>query len=328
MTTEFKTNARQSYEEFVASRKKQVGGSDIGKIAGVSRWGCPRSVAYDKLDVPKDFPDDDKPEFRRGRRLEGVACSYYEEVTGREVRITTTARVKDKPHLAINMDRLVYKKEDTEKKDPGYLEAKVLGRYSFLKVKKEGIPDDWILQVQYGCGVKGVTWGAYAIYAPELDELLHFDVVYDGSLGENLLEKADDFWNLSVECGVLPEPLPSDSQQCEGCAWAITCQGGVTAPASAGVVERPDLEALAAKFAEVKGMGSEASDAEDELKAEILAAIKEQPGTYRCGKYEFKFDVTEQKRFVGAEMKKAHPDLYEKFTKTSIVKTLKKPKEV
>lgn len=328
MATEFKTNQNQDYEAFKASRKKSVGGSDIGKIAGVSRWGCPRSVAYDKLDYPKDFPDDDKPEFRRGRRLEGVAIAYYEEVTGREVRVTSTARVKDKPHLSINMDRLVYRKDDPDKEDPGYLEAKTLGRYSFLKYKKEGIPDDYILQVQYGCAVKGLDWGAYALYAPELDELIHFDVVADKALGETLLEKGDDFYNLHMDLKILPEALPDGSIQCEGCAWSLTCKQIVIPEANKEIIHRPDLESLAAKLAEVKGLSSEAGDAEDEIKSEILAAIKEQPGTYRAGKYEFAFSITEQSRFKSELLKKKNPALYEECREKSVVKTLRKPKEV
>lgn len=328
MATEFKTNQKQSYEEFVASRKRSVGGSDIGKICGVSRWGCPRSVAYDKNDTPKDFPDDDKPEFRRGRRLEGVACAYYEEVTGREVRITTTARVKDKPHLTINMDRLVYRKDDPEKEDPGYLEVKTLGRYSFLKYKKEGVPDDYILQVQFGCAVKGLDWGAYALYSPELDGLIHFDVVADKALGETLLEKGDDFYQMHMELKLLPDALPDGSIQCEGCAWSLTCKQIIIPTASKEVIHRPDLEALAAKFAEVKGLGSEASDAEDELKAEILAAIKEQPGKYQAGRFQFEFTVTEQSRFKADNLKRKNPALYEECKEKSVVKTLKKPKEI
>lgn len=324
---EAKTNLHQTYEEFKESRKKQIGGSDIGKIAGVSRWGCPRSVAYDKLDHPKDFEDDDKPEFRRGRRLEGIAANYYEEITGREVRFTTTARVTGKPHLAINIDRLVYKKDDKERKNPGYLELKTVGRFSFMKVKKEGIPDDWILQVQYGCAVKKLSWGAYGIYCPETDDLLHWDVEADASLGEALLEKADDFYCFHIECRVLPDPLPETSVQCEGCAWSLSCHQKKIAVGASKTFERPDLEGLLAKFAEVKGMGSEAEQAENELKAEIRERIKEVPGTYICGKYEFKFTTSSQNRFSSKKLQAKYPAIYEECREEIPINTVYKPKE-
>lgn len=318
----------QTRAEWLEERKTYIGGSEAGKVVGVSRWGCPRSVAYEKLGIEKDFEEGEKAEFSRGNRLEGIASEFYQELTGREVRYTTRSHVRGKPHLAVSMDRLVFKKEDTKRENPGYLEIKVQGRFPFLKTKKEGIGDDWTVQVQYGCAVKGLSWGSYAIYCPELDELLHFDVVADKALGETLLEKVDDFWNFHIECQVLPDPLPDDSKPCQGCAWAVTCRGSVPIPANAGFVSRPDLEALVAKFAEVKGMGSEVSDAEDEIKAEILEKIKETPGTYRAGKYEFSFKIAEQKRFSGEDFKKSNPELYEKFRKSTVVKTLNRPKEV
>lgn len=319
----------QTREEWLLERRKYLGGSDAGKVLGVSRWGCPRQVAYDKMGVDKDFNDDDKMEFRRGNRLEPVAVAYYTEITGRETKQTKRHHVPGKDHLAVSMDRIVFKKEDTKRENPGYLEVKTLGRYSFLKIKKEGIPDEWIIQVQHGCAVTALTWGSYAIYSPELDELIHFDVVADTALGETILEKLEDFWQLNVLCKVLPESLPEGSKPCESCPWSATCRGSAPIPvANADIVQRPDLEGLVAKFAEVKGLSSEASDAEAELKAEIQAAIKEKPGKYRAGKWEFDFSITEQKRFSGDKLKKMNPALYESLREPTTIKKLNKPKEV
>lgn len=318
----------QTREEWLLERREFIGGSDIGKIVGASRWGCPRSVAYEKLGVEKDFDDSDKAEFRRGNRLEGIASEYYSELTGREVFYTTRCHVPGKKHLAISMDRVVYKKEDTERLNPGYLEVKVVGRFSMNKIKKEGIPEEWVTQVQYGVSIKNFSWGSYAIYSAEQDELIHFDVVADRELGEVLLEKADDFFNFNVLCKILPDPLPDDSIQCQGCPWSITCLQRVIPASSKEIIHRPDLEGLVAKFAEVKGLGSEAEQAEEEIKAELMAAIGEKPGVYRAGRFEFPFTITEQKRFKGELLKKKNPSLYEECRETTIVKMLKKPKEV
>jgi predicted phage-related endonuclease len=225
----------------------------------------------------------------------------------------------------VNIDRIII---DPKRKEHGVLEIKTVGRWSFNKIKKEGLIDDYSLQLQFCMAVAGRSWGAFAIYSPEQDELLHWDVEADKDLGEMLLEKADDWWSFHRECNVIPDPLPDDSIQCQGCPWSITCQQKVIPVASKEIIHRPDLEALVAKFAEVKGLSSEAGDAEDEIKAEILEKIKEQPGKYQAGRFQFDFSITEQERFSGPDLKKAHPDLYNKFKKTSVVKTLKKPKEV
>lgn len=326
MATDTKTMCSQTYEEFVASRKKQIGGSDIASVVGAGRYGCPRKPFYDKTGVPKDFDDSDRMEFTRGRRLEGIAAEYYEQVTGREVRVTTTARVPGKPHLAVNIDRLV----KAEGKDGwGALEIKVVGRFSWLHIKKEGLIEDYILQLQYNMDVKKCSWGAFAIYCPDLDELMHWDVEADKDLGSALTEKADDYYCFHIECGVIPDPLPLDSPPCTGCPWFGTCREGIAnQPMPDGEISRPDLADWAAKFAEVKGMGKEAEGAAEALKEEFIAAVKEKPGNYRCGKYLIPFTIKSQMRFSGAALQKKDPALYESLKKETIIKTVPMPKEV
>lgn len=327
MATDTKTNCSQSYEEFLASRKTQIGGSDIASVVAAGRYGCPRKPFYDKTGVAKDYDDSDRMEFTRGRRLEGIAAEYYEQVTGREVRVTTTARVKGKPHLAVNIDRLI--KSAHKGSEWGALEIKVVGRFSWLHIKKEGLIEDYILQLQYNMAVSGRKWGAFAIYCPDLDELMHWDVEADKDLGEALLEKADDFYCFNIEVGVIPDPLPLDSKPCTGCPWFGTCREGIAnQPMPDGEISRPDLADWAAKFAEVKGMGKEAEGAAEALKEEFIAAVKEKPGDYVCGRYKLSFKIAEQKRFSSEGLKKENPELYEKHRKATIVKTVTTPKEV
>lgn len=314
----------QTYEEFLAARKRAIGGSDIASVLNAGRYGCQRKLFYDKKSKPRDFDDSDRMEFRRGRRLEAAAADFYVEKTGRELHPLKTVRVPGKPFLAANLDRAIAAKD---RKDLGALEIKVVGRFSFLKIKKEGLIDDYSLQLCYNMAVSDMKWGAFCVYCPDLDELIHWDVEYDSALGEVLLDKAEDFFSFNIECNMEPSPLPEGSLACLSCPWSISCRGSVPVPANVGVVERPDLEPLVARLAEVKGMNSEVEQAEESLRAEILEKIKEQPGTYRAGKYEFAFKVAEQKRFSSEDFKRSNPELYEKFRKSSVTKTLTRPKE-
>ncbi len=319
----------QTRDEWLEERKTYIGASDAASVINAGKWGCALKLFNTKTGVAADFDDSERMEFRRGRRLEAIAANYYETETGRGVFLAARQHVPGKPHLAVSMDRIVFKKEDEDKKNPGYLEIKVLGRFSMAQVKKNGLPEDYIIQTQYGLSVMGYSWGAFAVYAPETDELLHFDFAADKALGSMLLEKADDFFSLNITCGIAPDRLPSGSKQCNGCPYEYSCWQGETVKETAvGIIERPDLAGLIAKFAEVKGMNSEATDAADELRDEIMTAIKEVPGTYRAGHYEFKFSATTQKRFSGDLLKKRNPSLYEECRQESIVKTLSKPKEI
>ena len=320
---------KQTREEWLLERREYIGASEAASVINAGKYGCALKLFNTKTGVIPDFDDSDKAEFRRGRRLENVAAAYYAEVTGRNVLMAVQQFVPGKKHLRVSMDRVVYKKEDLNKTNPGYLEIKCVGRFSMNAIKKHGLPEDYLIQTQFGLAITGYSWGAFAVYSPETDELLHFDFQADKHLGNLLLEKADDFWFLNIALGIPPERLPEGSKQCGGCPYEYSCWNcGTVKETAIGVIERPDLAPLVARLAEVKGMSSEADDAAESLREEILAAIKEIPGNYVSGKYAFKFSANVTKRFSGDLLKKKDPALYESFRVESITKTLSKPKEI
>ena len=310
----------KSREQFLKERLEYLGGSDAASVINTGRYGCSRKLFYSKVDQPKDVEDSEKMELRRGRRLEGVAAAYYEEKTGREVRYTTTCKVPGKPFLAINMDRLV---DAPERKESGYLEIKVVGRGSWFAIKKNGLPDDYLIQLQWGLAVSARSWGAFAIYAPDIDELLYWDVEADKDLGELLLEKGEDWWSFHRECKILPEALPEDSPPCSGCPWELTCRGKLAQVAGSEVISRPDLAALAEKLKEVKGMEKEAKEAAETIRDEIVDSIKRKAGIYQFGEHAYTFTSVMQKRFSGEPLKKSDPALYESLRKETLVETLR-----
>lgn len=324
MKNSYTTRGKETLAEFTARRKRCLGGSDIASVMGVGRYGCAKKLFLDKTGVQKDEDDSDRMELRRGHRLEHIAASLYEEKTGRSVYYTSPMTVLGKPHLSVTMDRLTYKKDDEKKENPGYLELKVVGRGSWYKIKKEGLIDDYILQVQYGCAVGGLSWGAYGIYCPDLDDFMEWDVEADKELGAILLDKADDFWNFNVECGVEPDALPEDSPPCGVCPWSLTCRGKSLAEIGAAkTFSRPDLEPLAAKYREISGMEKEIEDAKASVREELLEKIAREPGSYVFGRFSATFTKAEQKRFSGEALKKEHPELYEKYRKPAITETLR-----
>jgi putative phage-type endonuclease len=225
MTYTATTRGKETLEEFLARRAKCVGGSDIASVMNIGKYACSRKLFFDKTGVAKDKDDSDNPLFRRGHRQEPVAASYYEELTGRDVRYTTPMTVPGKPHLSVTMDRMVFKKEDLEHENPGYLEIKTVGLFSMKEIKKNGLTDDYSLQLQYGMAVSGYKWGSFAIFCPDSDELLHWDVEADKELGQVLLDRADDWWTFHRECEVIPDTLAEapKTKACEYCPWLRTC---------------------------------------------------------------------------------------------------------
>lgn len=216
--TEVKTANR---EEWLQERKRGIGGSDLGHLIG-SLFGCERQLWYSK----GDFAEVQNPEgqFRlsRGNRQEPVARSYYTDKTGRDcVSGFGTFVVADFPWQRVNVDGVVR----DSKLGLGVLEIKTLGLNSFRKVKKDGLPENYIAQAQWGAGILRLPFTSFGIFSPELDEILIIDVASDSAIFDGLVARASTFWNaLRYGSGGSMPPKTKSTMPCKFCAFYDECQ--------------------------------------------------------------------------------------------------------
>jgi len=94
-------------EQWLAERKKSIGGSDAGAVMGLSKYRSPLAVWADKTD-PEVKPEYYSEAMRLGTDLEDYVAQRFMERTGKKVRnnhwlITNS----DYPHLHANIDRSV-----------------------------------------------------------------------------------------------------------------------------------------------------------------------------------------------------------------------------
>lgn len=73
-----------SREEWLAHRRKSIGGSDAAGIIGLSKWSSPYSVWADKTGRLPDKPDNEA--LRLGRDLEDYVAQRWMEATDKKVR--------------------------------------------------------------------------------------------------------------------------------------------------------------------------------------------------------------------------------------------------
>jgi predicted phage-related endonuclease len=92
----------------------------------------------------------------------------------------------------------------------GVLELKCPGMWAFAKVKREGLPLHWIVQMQHNLEVTGYAWGSFALFNADLWEVVHFDVARDEELAQALTMKERDFWFNHVQLRV-PPPAVQDT---------------------------------------------------------------------------------------------------------------------
>jgi predicted phage-related endonuclease len=192
-----KTITTTTEEAWKEERRKGIGGSDLSHFLDED-YGCLRGLAFRKSGVLPDYDDSNNFRFSRGKRQEPIARSFYVEKTGRrtEQAVGSFALRHDEPAYdlvaRVNVDGIIYPGRDVE--TFGVLELKVLGLESFRKYKKQGLPKHYIAQLQWALGTLKLSWGSFAIFSPELDELVYFDISFDKDLYDQLTSLAFDFW--------------------------------------------------------------------------------------------------------------------------------------
>ena len=179
----------------VSEKTTGIGGSDIGDVLNLEPWGCRRRLYYEKTGFTPDYYDAENPLLERGLALEAVALEMYERKTGRPIGLsvpglpvlspTRLYRSAEDSRLLVHLDAVVYR-EPRKKGRPkkrkgaetfaGVLELKTVGAPMFFKIKRDGIPDAYIMQIQHAMAVTGLSWGSFGILWPDGWRMITFDV--------------------------------------------------------------------------------------------------------------------------------------------------------
>lgn len=282
----------QNRAEFLAERRTGIGSSDAASLMNVG-YGCKRRLWYEKVGVPADYPFEGNNLTRLGQALEPLFRELYMEETKREVFQDGLHRHIDLPFLLAHPDGRIGGKEDT--RSHGVLEVKALGRAMFYRSKREGVSEDYILQVQWAMMVTGAIWGSFAIGSRDNGDLLYFDFDRNWDLSDTLEQEGIEFWK-TVEIGrdelrnlhypeigmsnalaLAPPRLSPDDARCHQCGWRDTCQGAalmeIAKKDDGSIAEANELFPLYAEYKQRSGMVKEAEDLLDETKEELKTAI-------------------------------------------------------
>lgn len=286
-----KHKPEQTYEEFKEARLQGFGASDMGSLLNEGDYSCKRRLFLERLGL---MPEDDRLQHHveRGKFLESPVAGLYASRTGRNVREVGTAYIKEFPFMRANTDRLVWidftsGKEplDPNKNGWGCLEIKCPGEHMFRKIKKEGLPLAYILQLQWQMFCYGTSWGTFAIYWADGHELLTFDVQRDDELIGTLVEAVKREWvNLQemrndIERGNVwhlsnyrPEALDQHSKACERCPMFEKCHS--IAREDGKTVFREELAQHARDFLQSKAEMKELEDFQREMKEVFRQSFK------------------------------------------------------
>lgn len=234
------TSAIQHLRE---ERHTMIGGSDLHHVFSLEPYGCARQLVYSKR--PDQFTPDHtfhgNRYTERGSELEDMAAKLFMQQTGIQMRQVAgglqgkARRDKDHPYIGVHADRELVGVEAGTIFDhtgtcinpdggAGILSVKVPGEMMFKKIKRDGLPHSYVMQLQYELSVWQRQWGTYALLWADGWELIHFNVRRDDELIKQIVDGVHRVWGL-VENGPLPERLDPDDSRCSRCPFRTQCQG-------------------------------------------------------------------------------------------------------
>ncbi len=276
-----------SHEDWLTERRTGIGGSDAASVFNVG-YGCRRRLAYDKRNIPPDFPFDETLPIQLGNLLEPFFAGQYGLKTGRLLSQSKSRVHPTIPAARVNPDRLIFKSEAPLSqfletallpKDTGVLEIKAQGAAVYSKTKREGLSDQYILQQQHALFVTGAEWGSFQIGNRDSGHSTHWDVTRNAELQRDLEKEIPAMWSLIQSDAPLPDRLPVDDFRCSECQWRRSCQGDslVHVSGKSDLVVAEDIRPLLAQYDVRKPLFDEANALLDETKEALRTALVERP---------------------------------------------------
>lgn len=192
--------------EWVAERRTGLGGTDMPKILGVSRFGGPMDVFLEKRGLTAPLIETEAMTW--GKLLEDPVAREYARKVGRSVRRAADfLRHPEYPFLFSNIDRWSLKRGTPVR----VLEVKTAGEFMSKDYGEEGsdqVPPDYLIQVMHYLSVTGKDVGDLAVLIGGQRHRV-FTIERDRELIEGMTEIANDFWEATKQ----GEPPELDSSE-------------------------------------------------------------------------------------------------------------------
>jgi len=286
--------------KWLEERRKGIGGSDIAAIMGLSPFKTAYQVYREKRKEVEDWQGNELTDW--GKRMEPAIRQWYSDKTGRDVRLPDKIMYHPQhPFMLASLD--------------GFTDD---GRVVEIKTARSGknwgepetnqIPDYYAVQVHHYMTITGFQVADIPVSIAGSSPSLYI-VEADKEISEMIIEACAKFWE-RVQSGNPPDPVTyADAVARYGKSNA---EGSVIASegALAGVAE---LKHLIAQRKELEAV-------EEDVKGRIIRFLGEQADTLidSAGQTLVTYKLANgRKSFDAKAFEKDHPNLYQKYIKTS-----------
>lgn len=302
-------------KDVTVDRHKYIGGSDIAKIMGLSRWGTPLSLWAEKTGkVPaKDLSNVEAVEL--GQDLEEFVATKFTQRTGKAVRRSPKVyQHPDYPFMVAHIDRLVTGSDEL-------LECKTCSVFKADEWKGEEIPQEYILQVMWYLGITGRKVGHIAVLIGG-QSFKTKPIEFDEELFATMVEVAKEFWR-HVQDDTPPAVMPDDDETLkemygEHSDFMIELfpEDEKTAEASMNFEEK------VAYLQEVKAHIKDLQAEQKEIETLIKDIIKDNLGI-KTPKYSITWKSQTTTKFESTAFREDHAELYDQYSSKTSFRVLR-----
>ncbi len=299
------STANMTHEEWLATRKNYIGGSDAAAILGMNPYKTPLAVYADKLDLVDTTEDNER--MRQGRDLEEYVAQRFTEETGLAVEKLDYMVVSEEyPFMSANVDRVVVGEYFG-------LECKTTSLMNKTDFDSGDIPPVYYWQCQHYMTVTGASKWYLAVLV--LSKSFHaFCIERNEAHIKLLIEAESNFWNNHILKQKPPLPTGSEIDD-ETISDMYPTTNGEQADLT---VYGSDLDYL--KILEDNGKCIKSKV--DEIKQRLKLAIGECEGG-QSNRFKVTYK-TQSRRGIDVErMQIEAPEIFIKYLKTSTNRVLR-----
>ena len=316
-------------EDWLAERRKSIGGSEVGAIMGLNRYQSPVLVWANKLGIVPDAEPNEA--MIQGTDLEEYVAERFTRLTGKKVRrCNYILRNDDYPHMHANVDRLV-------RGESAGLECKTASALSVSKFKGGDFLTSYYAQcVAYMAVTELPVWYLAVVVLGK--EFKVFKMVRDGQgtskpdwcESVTVIDDAEfdaikssvaDFWQ-HVENETMPE---IDGSKATSDALTAMYPGGDTPD-----IEPLELDDMRDKICALRDLKDEKCRIDENIRLleNTFKARMEDAETAFCDGVKITWKPQERTTFDYKKFVKDHPGLdLSRYTKTSTFRVFKTKEE-
>lgn len=283
--------------EWLAYRKRGIGGSDAGAVCGLNPYRTAIQVYYDKTTT--EIQQTDNEAMRQGRDLEDYVARRFMEATGKKVRRANAMYYhEDHPFMLADVDRMIVGEN-------AGLECKTASPYMEDRWKDGNVPVHYLIQCHHYMAVCGAD--AWYIAALILGRgFVYYRIDRDEELISSLIQIETNFWKEHVLKKVLPAPDGSETAD-KAIAEYFRQSNAVSIPLN-GFDKK--LERRQELLEVMKRMETEKRRIDQELKLYLGEAEMAENEHFRVS-----WKSVESSRLDEKRLKEEEPEVYEKYKK-------------